>query len=97
MYWHYRFVNLPSINDGEDHITLKEVHYSDDKSLLCVVDPCTFADDVQDLALLKEHMMQAWDAPIMQERDLPKDVMEGILEADKAKGELWVRAMQGTC
>ena len=97
MYWHYRFINLPSINDGEDHITLKEVHYSDDKSLLCVVDPCTCADDVQDLALLKEHMMQAWDAPIMQERDLPKDVMEGILEADKAKGELWVRAMQGTC
>lgn len=80
MFWHYRFINLPSINGGDDHITLKEVHYNDDKTMIGFCDPCTYADDAEDLALLKKHMVMAWDNPVIQESELPPDVLEmGVL------------------
>ena len=62
---------MPSENAwDEDHITLKEVHYNDDDTIIGICAPCTFADDLKDLALLKKHMLLAWDKPVMQESDL---------------------------
>jgi len=75
MFWNYRFVNMPSVADGEDHITLKEVHYADDSTIIGVCDPCTFCDSVEELPTLKEHIMLAWDQPVLHEDDLPEDVV----------------------
>ena len=71
MFWNYRFVNMPSVADGEDHITLQEVHYNDDSTIIGVCDPCTFCDSVEELPTLKEHIMLAWDEPVLHESELP--------------------------
>ena len=71
MFWNYRFVNMPSVADGEDHITLQEVHYNDDSTIIGVCDPCTFCDSVEYLPTLKEHIMLAWDEPVLHESELP--------------------------
>ena len=75
MYWNYRFVNMPSVADGEDHITLQEVHYNDDYTIIGVCDPCTFCDTVEELPTLKEHIMLAWDNPVLHESELPEGVV----------------------
>lgn len=71
MFWNYRLVNMPSVADGEDHITLQEVHYNDDSTIIGVCDPCTFCDSVEELPTLKEHIMLAWDEPVLHESELP--------------------------
>lgn len=76
MYWNYRLVNMPSVADGEDHITLQEVHYNDDDdTIIGVFDPCTFCDSAEYLPTLKEHIMLAWDNPVLHESELPTGVV----------------------
>ncbi len=90
MYWHYRFVNLPSINDGEDHITLQEVHYNDD-TIIGVCDPCTFCDSVEYLPTLKEHIMLAWDNPVLHESELPTGVVGLGIDDVSNDGLAWLK------
>ena len=92
MYWNYRFVNMPSVADGEDHITLQEVHYHDDDTIIGVCDPCTFCDSVEELPLLKEHIMLAWDNPVLHESELPTNDDDDVVIDDASNDSLaWLK------
>ena len=76
MFWNHRFVNCPSKNGGEDWYELKEVYYDNlGLPIACTenaVDVC--GESMDDVYKLGYRIAQAWDKPILHEKDFGEGV-----------------------
>jgi hypothetical protein len=73
MYWDYRFVNMPSDNDGEDWLALREVYYDvqTDKPV-GHVDPCVGSETEDGIKRIATWIAAAAAKPVLHEDDFKK-------------------------
>ena len=71
--WNYRFINMPSENDGEDWICLKEVYYDNDGKPVSYSDPCLGSESVDGVLWLIDEWAEAATMPVLHEDDFNKE------------------------
>lgn len=69
MNWNYRLIDLSHLNGNEPWVTVHEVYYKDDGSLIGYAEASLGSEDVAGMRTVLERMALALDKPVLKVSD----------------------------